>query len=125
MEEYGVQCPVFTERTLQERARSLHTVLVTAVREVAQTGVSRFWPRNCGRSVGWHSGGTAVLRNLGVIVAASSAGRGMRFHDRSAGDVAFAISRMVEVFAEWTVLVYWISLDIRKSSTPVGTAFSL
>ena len=37
----SVQCPVFTKRTLQERARSLHTVLVTAVREVAQTGVSR------------------------------------------------------------------------------------
>ena len=39
----SVSCPVFTKRTLQERARSLHTVLVTAVREVAQTGVSRYW----------------------------------------------------------------------------------
>ena len=82
----SVQCPVFTKRTLQERARSLRTVLVAAVREVAKTGVSRFWPRNCGRSVGWHAGGTAVLRHLGVIVAARSAGHVMRFHDRSAGD---------------------------------------
>ena len=79
----SVQCPVFTDRTLQERARSLHTVLVTAVKEIAQTGVSRLWSRNCGRSVGRHSGGTAVLRHLGVIVAARSAQCGMQFHDWS------------------------------------------
>ena len=80
----SVQCPVFTKRTLKERARSLHTVLVAAVEEIAQTGVSRRWARNCGRSVGRHAGGVPVLRHLGVLVAAKDAQRGMRFHDRSA-----------------------------------------
>ena len=82
----SVQCPVFTKRTLKERARSLHTVLVAAVEEIAQTGVSRRWARNCGRSVGRHTGGVPVLRHLGVLVAAKDAQRGMRFHDRSTRD---------------------------------------
>ena len=37
----SVQCPVFTQCTVEERAQLLHTVLVTAVKEIAQTGVSR------------------------------------------------------------------------------------
>ena len=81
----SVQCPVFTKRALEERARSLHTVLVAAVKEIAQTGVSRHWARNCGRGVGRHSGGAPVLRHLGVLVAARAAQHGMRFHDRSTG----------------------------------------
>ena len=70
--ESNVQCPVFTERTLKQRAQVLHGVLVAAVKEVAQTGVSRLWSRNCVRSVGRHAGGAHVLRHLGVIVAARS-----------------------------------------------------
>ena len=81
----SVQCPVFTQCTVEERAQLLHTVLVTAVKEISQTGVSRLWSRNCGRGVGWHSGGTPVLRHLGVIVAARSARGGMLFHDQSTG----------------------------------------
>ena len=64
-------------------AQVLHEVLVTTVKEVAQTGVSRRWSRNCGRNVGRHSGGVAVLKRLGVIVVAKPPENGMRFHDRS------------------------------------------
>ena len=81
--ESNVQCPVFTERTLKQRVQVLHGVLVAAVKEVAQTGVSRLWSRNCGRNVGRHSGGVAVLKGLGVIVVAKPPQNGMRFHDRS------------------------------------------
>ena len=81
----SVQCPVFTQCSVEERAQLLHTVLVTVVKEIAQTGVSRRWSRNCGRGVGRHSGGAPVLRHLGVIVVARSAHGGMLFHDQSTG----------------------------------------
>ena len=68
---------------LRGRAQLLHTVLVTVVKEIAQTGVSRRWSRNGGRGVGRHSGGAPVLRHLGVIVVARSAHGGMLFHDQS------------------------------------------
>ena len=81
----NVQCPVFTQCTVEERSQLLHTVLVTTVKDIAQTGVSRLWSRNCGRGVGWHSGGHIPLRHLGVIVVARSARGGMLFHDQSKG----------------------------------------
>ena len=79
----SVQCPAFTQCSVKQRAQLLHTVLVTVVKEIAQTGVSRLWSRNCGRGVGRHSGGAPVLRHLGVIVVARSAHGGMLFHDQS------------------------------------------
>ena len=79
----SVQCPVFTQCSVKERAQLLHTVLVTVVKEIAQTGVSRLWSRNCGRGVGRHAGGVTVLHHLGVIVVAKSPEGGMQFHDRS------------------------------------------
>ena len=74
--------PVSSVLSVEERAQALHATLVTAVRAVSKSGVSRRWGHNCGRGVGRHSGGAPVLRNLGVIVAVSAGSRGMRFQDR-------------------------------------------
>jgi hypothetical protein len=89
LQQPSVQSPVFKKRTVEERARSLHAVLKTAVLEISKSGVSRLWGRNCGRFVGRHSGGAPVLRHLGVIVAVGAGKPGMQFHDReSQGEVS-------------------------------------
>ena len=88
LQQASVQSPVWESRTVQERAACLHTVLVTAVQEISEVGVSRLWGRNCGRGVGRHSGGAPVLRHLGVIVVARAGAHNMRFHDRASGELS-------------------------------------
>ena len=88
LRQSSVQSPVFNKRTVDERAKSLHAVLVRVVEEISKSGVSRYWGRNCGRGVGRHSGGAPVLRHFGVIVAVRAGTAGMRFHDRESQDEA-------------------------------------
>ena len=112
LQQPNVQSPVFKKRTVEERARSLHAVLQTAVLEISKSGVSRLWGRKCGRFVGRHSGGAPVLRHLGVIVAVGAGKPGMQFHDReSQGEVSDDSGRLCDCLEVWACEeVTWLKL---------------
>ena len=54
-------------RTLQQDARVLRSVLARAVRSINEKPVSQAWSSNCSRAVGRHSSPQMVLRHLGLL----------------------------------------------------------
>ena len=74
----STQRPCSPVSSVEDRAQGLHTALVTAVKTVSKSGVSKRWVQ-CGRGVAHHAGGAPVLRHLGVIVAVRAGRPGMKF----------------------------------------------
>ena len=75
--------------SIEERASTLHDVLLRTAEKIQQVPVPKRWVDHAGRTVCRHSGGCQVLRGLGIIMKSSKPGSAALYEhhvgDSSAG----------------------------------------
>ena len=88
--------------SVQERASTLHYVLLRTAEKIQQEPIAKRWVDHAGRAVCRHSGGCQVLRGLGIIMKSRGPGAAALYEhhvgDRSAG---YKILRDVRSMHTW------------------------